>query len=255
MQTKMKIWKLILLALLASQNSLAHAEETTDPRFKAVMDYLLQGDDYPELFDNKPYRMKVTGLAIGDLDGDEQAEVVLSFKPHYRQSPSIMIFRIDKEMQVTRVVEGLAPGPLVPVSGDYLDSHTLGVAVDLEISKDGKPEDLEKSRREFVRLTLEKFGGVVAYSGWYHVDGRGGRKMYLDMTHAQVPNDKHDCAGFEFSTVDDIQIATKETGRGNYLLAFVGDEIYAYKIHKFLDNGMMEKSVEIFPIHRHEHGE
>ena len=251
----MNTWKLTLLAALVVVTHPVQADETADPRFKAVQEYLMQGDDYPELFDNKPYRMKVTGLAIGDLDGDGQAEVVLSFKPHYRQSPSIILFRVDKEMKVTRVVEGLAPGPLIPVSGEYLDSHTLGAGIDLEFQNKGKKAVTDKDRQDFLRLTLERFGGVVAYPGWYHVDTRAGRKMYIDMTAARVPHDKHNCEDFEFSTVDDIQIAQKQSGDGNYLLAFVGKEIYAYKIHRFLDNGLMDKSLEVFPIRQAATGE
>lgn len=238
---------LLCLAMVSSTVQAGPKEDMQDPRFKAVQDYLLNSDDYPELFKDKPYRMKVTGLAIGDLDGDGQAEVVMQFKPHYRQSPSIIIFRVDDDMKVTRVVEGLAPGPLVPVSGDYLDSHTLGMAVDMSIDQKGKTVSADK-QKEFVQIAMKQFGGVVEYRNWLHVDGRSGKKMYLDMTDAQLPNDKNNCEDFEFSTVDAIEIATKENSRGNFLLAFVGDRIYAYKIHKFLDNGLMDKSLEVFPI-------
>jgi hypothetical protein len=252
---KTTTWRHALAAILLTVHFPVQAQDTDDPRFKAVQDYLLQGDDYPELFDDKPYRMKVTGLAIGDLDGDGQAEVVLSFKPHYRQSPSIIIFRVDKDMRVTRVVEGLAPGPLVPVSGDYLDSHTLGEAVDLEFQTKGKVKSGAQARKDFINTALKNFGGVVAYKNWFHVDRRSGRKMLIDMGQAKVPHEKHNCEGFEFSTVDTIEIATKKDESGNYLLALVGDKFYAYKIHKFLDNGLMDKSLEVFSVPQKADGE
>lgn len=240
----MKILTKIFIVALALTHTLSIAGDK-DPRFKAVQKYLSQKDDYPELFKNKPYRVKVEGIAIGDLDADGQAEVALQLKPHYRQSPTIVIFRVDNNMKVTRVVEGLAPGPLIPVSGDYLDSHTLGLGVDVGVKIDDKK--IKVSKEKILNEMINTHGGVVKYSNWYHLDHRLGKKMYIDMSHAEAYDDKHNCEGFEFSTVKHIQMATRKGKPGLYLLALVGKTLYAYKINKFLENGLMEKTLEVFP--------
>ena len=46
---------------------------------------------------------------------------------------TIVFYRIAENLEVSRVIEGLAPGPLQPLSGEYLDSHTLGAAADLDL--------------------------------------------------------------------------------------------------------------------------
>ena len=102
------------------------------PEIEAVRKFLLD-KEYPELFD-KPYRTKIENAVRADLDGDGALEVVLHVMPHYRQSATIVIFRVDKELVVTRLKEGLAPGPLVPLSGTFLDSHSIGHAVDLTLN-------------------------------------------------------------------------------------------------------------------------
>lgn len=235
------IW--LLLFLLLPLSVFAENSDTESPRFKAVESYLLDKEDYPELFKDNPYRLKVTGLAIGDLDDDGQDEVVLQMKPHYRQSPTIVIFRVDDDMKVTRVIEGLAPGPLLPISDEYLDSHTLGMAVDMEISQnDG---EMIKTKKPMIDILLKNFGGVVEYKNWFHTDARSGRKMYIDMRHLDVPENKLSCADFEYSTVKLISIVKKNGVNGNLLSAYVDDKLYVYKINKFKDNGLMEKSLEI----------
>lgn len=216
--------------------------DTENPRFKAVQQYLLEGNDYPELFEDRPYRLKIEGLAIGDLDSDGVDEVVLQFKPHYLQSPTIVIFRVDDKMNVTRVIEGLAPGPVKAISGDYLDSHTMGLGVDIEIKAEdaGKQDDIR-----LVSEMLRQFGGVVEYPGWYHLDNRTGKGMYLDMRHANIPDNKHNCENFEFSTVQQIQIASRNGEKGNHLLVYADNKLYAYRIHQFLDNGLIKKELTI----------
>ncbi|MBD3609496.1 MAG: hypothetical protein HUJ30_03010 [Gammaproteobacteria bacterium] len=217
-----------------------------DPRLQAVQDYLLSGDDYPELFDDKPYRMKVQQVEYGDLDADGLDEVILLMKPHYRQSPTIVIFRVDRQLKVTRVIEGLAPGPLVALSGEHLDSHTLGAGVDVQISGTDSKQEKNPS---LVMAMLKNMGAVVEYKNFYHMDSRSGRGVYIDMTHLSQPPVKDNCDNFEFSPLKAIRVMSRKDGSGNYLLAHTGSEIYAYKIHRFLDNGLMDKTLEVLPAH------
>ena len=131
---------MLLLSLVFLPTTAGAEKKKYPPRFQAAMDYLLE-KDYPELFGEKSYRIRPTGFDIGDLDGDGVDEVVVSFYPHYRQSPTVVIFKVDDKMNVTRVIEGLAPGRLIPVTGEYLDSHSLGQAADMTFSKQKRSEE------------------------------------------------------------------------------------------------------------------
>lgn len=186
--------------------------------------------------------MKVNNAIVADLDDDGEDEVVLQVTPHFRQSPTIIIFKVSKDLKVTRVIEGLAPGPLVPISSDYLDSHTLGQAMDLTLEKDqANPE----KRKAFVSATLEEMGGVVEYKNFIHIDGRKGRGSYVDMTGLAKPSKNNNCENFEFSMPDEVAVLSKNDGSGNYLLARVGKSIYIYKIHKIRSDGFLEKTVRV----------
>lgn len=211
------------------------------PKVAAVQKYLLE-KDYPERFGDRPYRVKVEDAIVADVDDDGNAEVILLVKPHYRQSPTIILFQVSRVLKVKRVMEGLAPGPLVPLSGDYLDSHTLGMAVDMAV------EDMEKDpkkRKQAVSIALKEMGGVVEYRNFIHADGRTGKPpVYIDMTHLPAPQGAT-CESFEFSTIDAVQVGSRNDGSGNYLLALVGKEFYMYKIHKITADGFLQKTLAI----------
>ena len=232
----------LLLALLGSIGSLYAGD--TSPKIEAVKQYLLK-DDYPELFGDKPYRMRVNDIIEADVDGDGEDEVILHVTPHYLQSATIILFRVSKNLRVTRVTEGLAPGPLVPLTNDFIDSHTLGVGVDLTLGKD---QSNPAKRREFSRLTLEEMGGVVEYRNFIHMDGRKGKGFYVDMTNLAKPPAKDTCEAFEFSMPEAVSVISKKDGSGNYLVAAVGKSIYVYKIHKIREDGFLEKTLTVMPV-------
>jgi hypothetical protein len=82
-----------------------------------------------------------------------------------------VIYKINRDLKVARVTEGLAPGPLQPLSGDYLDSHSLGQAADfdIEIPKDKRnPDDIRKIAMK------NGMNGFVTYDAFFHMDGRTG---------------------------------------------------------------------------------
>jgi len=210
---------------------------------EAVQRYILE-KDYPELFGDKPYRTKIENAIVADLDDDGRPEVVVHFTPHYRQSAPIVIYRVEKGLQVTRVKEGLAPGPLVPLTGAYLDSHTLGMGVDFIYAF--KTAEEEAARKKVVEIGLQRFGGYVQYKSFSHADARSGNRAYIDMTHATVAGGKDSCADFEFSRVAQISAGRlgPELSR-TYLAALVGEEIWLYRIDEFLPNGLLKKTLKI----------
>jgi len=209
---------------------------------EAVQRYILE-KDYPELFGDKPYRTKIENAIVVDLDDDGRPEVVVHFTPHYRQSAPIVIYRVEKGLQVTRVKEGLAPGPLVPLTGAYLDSHTLGMGVDFTFNFNTGEEPARKKAAE---AAAQQFGGFVNYKTFFHAGSRSGNGAYIDMTHATVAGGKDSCADFEFSRVAQISAGRlgPELSRA-YLAALVGEEIWLYRIDEFLPNGLLKKTLKI----------
>jgi hypothetical protein len=123
----------LTLFLLLSSSLFGYAfGQQNDPRLEAVKKYILE-TDYPEVFGTEQYKTRIEGVLDVDIDNDGAREIVVLYFPHYRQSASIVIYKISSDLRVTRVTERLAPGPLQKVSGDYLDSHNLGMGVDFEI--------------------------------------------------------------------------------------------------------------------------
>src|SRR5215469_7302763 len=139
--------------------------QDSDARLKAVQTSILE-KDYPEVFANSPYKTRVQAVLEADVDNDGKREVIVLFSPHFRQSASILIYKVDSDLKVSRVTEGLAPGPLQAISGEYLDSHESGNAVDFEIPGSS---DLEKVLKV---AGSSRMGGLVAYDAFYHMDGR-----------------------------------------------------------------------------------
>jgi len=173
-----------------------------------------------------------------DVDNDGSNEVVILYFPHYRQSAPIVIYKISSDLKVTRVAEGLAPGPLQKVSGDYLDSHNLGMAADFEIQGGATPESVLQS------VAKSGMSGLVAYDAFFHMDGRSGFPFFIDMRGVKLPSAKHDCASFEFSHVKQIAVGhLREDSSNNYLAALVGDEIYVYLIHGVTNDGLLNKKL------------
>jgi len=227
------------LALVALGLSGATAQtESLPPVAVAVQKYVLEVE-YPEQFGNKSYRMRAENLVIADLDGDGQREAIAHYVPHYRQSPMIVIYRVASDMTVTRVREGLAPGPLRPLTGDYLDSHATDAA-DIDIA-DRQTDPA--SRRKLVESILEQFGSVVEYANFFHVDARNGGGTYIDMTGVPTPDDQT-CEDFEFSAVDGISVGiVPAIGDSVLLAAWVSDKVYLYQITAFTSSGMMDKEM------------
>jgi hypothetical protein len=233
----LEIVKKVVFSIRVYDPDLYQTDETGIPsEFESVQTYLLQGDDYPEHFGETTYRTKIGKVLAEDLDMDGVKEVIILATPHYRQSPTIQFFQI-RDGEVERLVEGLAPGPLVQVSGNYIDSHTLGQGIDFSI----KVDSTALTNKELVKNAVSRFGVVVEYRHFYHADLRQGKGLYIDMTHIEDVPGGDNCGSFEFSEVDDIDIFYDDE---NYprLAAVVGEVVYFYKI-RVLTDGYLEKEV------------
>jgi hypothetical protein len=207
-------------------------------RLEALKKYILE-NDYPEVFGKDNYKTRIEGVLDADIDNDGSQEIVVLYYPHYRQSAPIVIYKISSDLKVKRVPEGLAPGPLQKVSGDYLDSHTLGMAVDFEVP--GGTAHLETVLKA---TSTSGMNGLVIYDSFFHMDGRSGSPAIIDMRGVKLPSKNHDCGSFEFSRVKQIAAGhLREDSSNNYLAAWVGDEIYVYMIHGISNQGMLDKKL------------
>jgi len=225
-----------LIIVIYFFNILAFANQEKDLQIDAVNKYLQNNN--LEQFKNIKYQIKVIDVAVGDLNNDGNKEVIIAIKPHYLQSPSIIIFQVNNKMHVTKVIEGLAPGNIKLISGDFIDSHTIGEGVDIII----KPEKTNIDKNIIIQNIIQVFNGVVEYQEWVHVDKRK-NKMYIDMKHINFPNKNNNCEKFEFATIKYIKII--KIKERNFLLAHVDNLIYIYRIDSFLKNGLIDKNLQI----------
>lgn len=232
------LWAFSLIApLLAGAQSLP-------PEAEAVRNYLLNSE-YPEVFSKKQYRISIENLIVADLDGDGVPEVIGHMKPHFRQSPTIMIFRVGKDLRVQRVMEGLAPGPLQALSDQYLDSHVEGFGVDLQAQL--APGD--DAEAVFVQALMKFKGSLVLYKHFAHIDKREGLANYIDMRAADLPPSVRTCEGFEFADVEHVEVTKRFSNDGrNVIAARVGKRIYVIRIERFLPNGLLEKTVTVHEL-------
>lgn len=235
---KTRLRKLLgTLSLIAPALSSA---QTIPPQVEAVRNYMLTAD-YPESFSQTRYRVQVKNMIVADLDGDGVPEVIAHMKPHFRQSPTIVIFKVDKDLHVQRVMEAFAPGPLRPVSGNYLDSHASGEGVDLHATtKTGGSADAALVQG----LIKSQKGALVVYKQFAHLDARRGLPSYIDMRGADLPADANTCGDFEFSDVEQVEITSRFSSDGHKVIAArVGQQVFAIRIERFLPDGLLEKSV------------
>jgi hypothetical protein len=238
---KRQIMLLFLSICLLVGSKLASQVENR-PTVEDLKKYLLE-KDYPEVFGDSHYHVRIEDVLDVDIDNDGKRELVVQFHPHYRQSASVAIYKVSPELELTRVTEGLAPGPMQQVSGEYLDSHELGEAVDFTIGQgQGNPREADQA----LQIALAKFGGVVAYRNFYHVDGRKKPTSFVDLRNVEPPFHAQDCRSFEFSKVRQIAAGgLREDSSKNYLAAWVGDEIYVYLIRGISSQGMLDKKLWI----------
>ncbi len=240
-ERSVKQWFLLPSLPLILVFAMSTVSQTEKPSAAELLKKHLLEKDYPEVFQDKNYHVRVENVLNMDIDNDGKNELVVLFYPHYRQSASIMIYKVSPDEGLARVTEALAPGPLQKISGDYLDSHETGSAADFSLPES---QTNPENKNKVLQIAMANFGGVVVYRSFYHVDSRRGPVSYLDMTGVELPPSVQDCSSFEFSKVRQIAAGPlREDSSKNYLAAWVGNEIYVYLITGVSTQGLLEKKL------------
>ena len=237
--------KKLISGLLILTSFLVNGQDYNFPKeINLVFDYLLK-KDYPELFGDQPFQFRPIDWQIIDIDDDGNTEVFLQTYPHYRQSPSITIFQIDKNDSVTRIVEGFAPGHLEKLSkdDDYFDSHTTGTAIDMQLESN----DIDKFRK-VGESSLNWGMSVVLYKNFIHSDKRQGKGIFIDLMYLDDYSSENSCENFQFSKPDKIIAGKISNQDKKYFIAKVGKELYCYKINGFRDLKFVDKEIKIIDI-------
>ena len=215
----------------------------------AVRRYLADVEP-PERFGDEQLPVRVRGFAVWDLDGDGTPEVVLWTDPYYRQSPTITLFSVAAGGKVRRLLEGLAPGPLVPATLDRRDPHVAGQGadvVDRTALAAGTDAPVDRQRadafgRDAASAAHKRGLHVVRYPLFVHTDGRKDIG-YVDLS--QEPSTfatATSCAGFDFVPVEDVALGTLggDPG-GRYVAVTAGGRLDLYRIDRILRDGTLQK--------------
>jgi hypothetical protein len=230
-----------LIVFFVFSFGLVNAQDRTE-QANAIKNHILN-NDYPEVFDDKTYRVAIENVIFDDIDGDGQMEAIVHYKPHFRQSPTIVFYRFVGNTKIERASEALAPGALVTPGDYYLDSHSLGHGIDFAVSEKEKPD----APRKIVEAAVNNasFGNLVLYPNFIHADGRrsSGVPTFIDLSYLKSIDSLNNCESFEFQDLK--QIASGKIDGEKYLATWVGEEIYVYKIHSFSKAGFLTKDLWI----------
>jgi len=217
-------------------------DDETVKNLSLVMKYFMEVE-YPELFDDNPYKIQFLDIQFDDVDSNGIQDIFVLTYPHYHQSPPITIFQKVNSDSIYRITESLSPGVLEPVTRDYLDCHTIGFGVDLQIQDTSKV-----SNKNFVDAALSQGMNVVRYKNFYHLDKREGFGIYTDMSHQEKYSDKDNCSEFQFSKVDRILLGKVKGCLGKCLCAFTNNDITVYENISIRSGKYIDKKIHIIPM-------
>ena len=237
--------KNILIGLIILISFSVKAQEYDFPKeIKLVFDYLIK-KDYPELFGEQAFQFRPIDWQIIDIDNDGEKEVFLQTFPHYRQSPTISIFKIDKNEGVTRIIEGFAPGHLVKLNkeDDYFDAHSTGTAIDMQLSSKA-PDKFRKFSESFLSCGMS----VILFKNFIHSDKREGNGIFIDLMYLDDYADENSCANFQFEKPDQIIAGKIKNQDKKYFIAKVDKELFCYKIKGFVDSKFVDKEIKIMDL-------
>jgi len=194
--------------------------------------------------DLRPH-VPVRDIRLLDIDGDGRPEAFVWIEPGARQTPTILVYTYDAVHGAHRLVEGLVPGRLQPVTGHLVDDHTLGVGVDMTVGDDGRPVDYDR----LITIAAGTGMSIVRYATFMHADSRKGFVDYVDLSDRALPTpDTKACEAFEFSPVEAIATGTFEGKPGKrYLIALTNSDVTIYHFGRIRANGTLDKETVIRP--------
>lgn len=235
------MYKSLIGILIVFSTTIAAQEREIPNEVNKVFDFMLKRD-FPEVFLGKQFQIRPIDWQVIDIDNDGKTEVFLQTFPHYRQSPTIMIYQIDKNDSINRITEGLAPGHLVKISieDDYFDPHSTATAIDMQLGSN----DIEK-KRKFAEGSIKSGMSVVLYKNFIHTDKRDDNIIFLDMMHLDDYASNNTCEDFQFSHPDEIIAGKIKNQKDLFFLAKVDHEIFCYKIKGFDRSIFINKDIYI----------
>ncbi|WP_224994304.1 hypothetical protein [Cesiribacter sp. SM1] len=240
----MRILTVLLIAFSIAFPTKGQSTHDLPKEVNLVFEYIIN-KDYPEVFGGNPYKIRPVNWVITDFDNDGTTEVFLQTFPHFRQSPTIIIYQIDDQDSVKRIAEALAPGHLIELSPeqDYIDPHTTGTGIDMQLGSN----DMEKLKK-FAKSSL-KFGmSPVLYKNFIHTDKRDGAPTFIDLTYLDDYPKESSCLNFQFSTPEKILAGSVAGEKYKYFIAQVKQELFCYEIKSFDGEGWIEKQVTIIEL-------
>jgi hypothetical protein len=198
--------------------------------------------DYPEKFNDKSFQVRPVDWQIIDIDDDGTLEVFLQTFPHYLESPTITIFQIAKNDSVTRILEGLVPGRLLPLAENrdyYFDPHTSGTALDSHVEKGDS-----LAHQKFAHALVGRGMSAIIYKNFIHADHRNG-VVFLDLRYLGAFDNLGTCENFQFAKPDEIIAGRVKGSFYKNFIARVDNELFCYEISGFDDKLFVKKKVRI----------
>lgn len=198
-----------------------------------------------QAFKDEQGLVPVHDIQLLDIDGDGSPEAFVSIAPSVRQTPTVLVYKYDALHGAHRLLEGLVPGQLQPVSGRFLDDHTIGFGIDMTVDDSGHPGAFD----QILASAVENRMSLVRYSAFLHADGRKAFLSFVDLSDRALPAaDTKTCADFEFSSVDGLATGTLSgSGATRYLVALTTNDLTIYLFRGIRSNGTLEKKTWIRP--------
>lgn len=191
-----------------------------------------------EAFGDTRGSAKIREVRLLDVDGDGAPEAFVWIDPSVRQTPTILVYTFDARRGPQRLLEGLVPGELRPVSGRFVDDHTLGFGVDLTV---------DRFDERLIDAAVKNGMSLVRYRTFFHADGRNGFVTFVDLSDRALPSAQtKTCEAFEFGLIEGMA-AGKLSGTtdARYLVALTASDLTIYRFHGIRPNGTLDKEVWI----------